>query len=305
MKVIFMGTPAFAVPSLQQLINSKHEVIAVYTKPPKPSGRGLEEFKSPVQEIAEKNNIKVYTPTNFKNPRIIEEFQNLASDIAVVAAYGLILPTAILEAPKFGCINIHPSKLPRWRGAAPIQHTILAGDKETEVCIIQMDTGMDTGDIILEKPLALDDKITAKELHDKTASIGADMVLETLELYKKDKISKRKQASIGATHAYKITKELEKLNWNKTSFEVNCQIRALSPRPGAYFTFNNEKIKIIQADYTDEMHTYKPGTVIDDKLTIACIRGFLLPKLLQREGKKMIYTEAFLRGFNIFQGVIL
>lgn len=305
MKIIFMGTPDFAVPTLKKLISSKHEIIAVYTKPPKPSGRGYAESKSPIHLIAEENNIKVFTPSTLKTPETIEEFKNLKADTAVVAAYGLILPQAILEASKHGCINIHPSKLPRWRGAAPLQHTILAGDKETAICIMQMDTGMDTGDILAEKNLTLDDKITAKELHDKTSEIGADMVLEALDLLEKGQINRQKQNSDGVTHAHKITKEHEKINWNKTAFEINCQIRTLSPRPGAYFKFNEENIKIIQADYSMEKHDYEPGTVSDDKLTIACKTGFIYPKLLQREGKKMIYTDAFLRGFNIAKGAVL
>lgn len=303
MKVLFMGTPGFALPTLTKLIESDHEVIGVYTKEPKPAGRGYAEVKSQIHQLAEKHGLPVFTPKNFKSQEAIDEFKMLQPEIAVVAAYGIILPTAILAIPKYGCINIHPSLLPRWRGAAPLQRTVFEGDVETAVCIMQMNEGMDTGDILLQKHFSLDDHITASELHDLTAEIGANLVLEVLSNI--DTIKPIKQVESGVTHAKKLTPSDEVIDWNRTAQQINCQIRALSPRPGAYFKHNNEKIKIISADYEPQKHSYKVGEVIDDKLSIACSEGILKPSLLQREGKKMIYTDAFLRGFAIPRGTNL
>ncbi|MFI4984129.1 MAG: methionyl-tRNA formyltransferase [Rickettsiales bacterium] len=300
MKIVFMGTPGFAVSALTKLIESGHDIVGVYTKEPKPAGRGYAEIKSQIQQLAEANGLRVFTPKNFKTQEAIDELKGLEPDLAVVAAYGLILPAAVLNIPKYGCINIHPSLLPRWRGAAPLQRTIFEGDTQTAVCVMQMDEGMDTGDILLQKNLALDDKITASELHDLAAEIGAEMVLEAVD--KIATITKVKQSAEGVTHAKKLTAMDEVIDWKKSAREINCQIRALSPRPGAHFKFNNEKIKIITADYTNEAHSHSSGEVLDDKLSIACGIGVLKPTLLQREGKKMIYTDAFLRGFAIPKG---
>ncbi len=305
MKIIFMGTPDFAVPTLQSLINSKHEIVGVYTKPPKPAGRGYQEVKSKIHEIAEQNNLPLFTPTTFKEPRNVEQFHSLQADIAVVVAYGLILRKDILEAPKFGCINVHPSKLPRWRGAAPIQHTILAGDKGTAVCVMQMDEGMDTGDIILQEDLIISQEMTAKELHDKTSEIGARLVLQTLEQIERGETKRTKQSEEGLIYATKITRDLEAINWYKSAEEIYNQIRTFSPRPGAYFKYNGEIIKIISAKFSNVNSQHNAGLVIDDNLSIACGAGILTPTLLQREGKKMIYADAFLRGFPIPKGVNL
>lgn len=299
MKVIFMGTPHFAVPALKKLIESEHEVVAVYTKPPKEAGRGYQLQKSPIHELAELNNLKVYTPATFKLQENVDEFLAIDADIVVVAAYGLILRKVILEAKKHGCINIHPSKLPRWRGAAPIQHTILSGDKDTSVCIMQMDEGLDTGDIIAEKSFDIDFNMTAYQLHDKCAEIGGEMVLEVLESVQNGTIQPKMQSDVGVTYANKITKDDEKIDWSKSAFEINCKIRTLTPRPSAYFEYKGEKIKIIQADVIDKPSDASAGTVIDSEFTIATGNGFLRPTLLQREGRKMIYTDAFLRGFEI------
>lgn len=303
MKIVFMGTPHFAVPALTKLIASEHQVIAVYTKEPKPAGRGYAEIKSAIHNLADSNGIKVLTPKNFKTQEAIDQFKSLQADIAVVAAYGIILPKSILEIPKYGCINIHPSLLPKWRGAAPLQRTIFEGDKETAVCIMQMDEGMDTGDILLQKNIALDDKITVSELHDLTSDIGADMVLKVLDSVAE--IKPIRQSTEGVTHAKKLTPLDEIIDWNKSAEQINCQIRALSPRPAAYFKYNGEKIKIISAQYSNEKHSFDIGRVIDNNLSIACNGGILKPLLLQREGKKMIYTDAFLRGFVIPQNVNL
>ncbi|MDF3047055.1 MAG: fmt [Candidatus Midichloriaceae bacterium] len=307
MKIVFMGTPQFAVPSLQKLIECKeHEVIAVYTMPPRPAGRGQKEAISPIHALALKHNIPVYNPRNFKDYADYEAFVNLKADVAIVAAYGVILPERILNATKHGCINIHPSKLPRWRGAAPIQHTILAGDKETSVCIMQMDKGMDTGDILLERNVEVPSHMTSTLLHNECSQIGAEMLLEALQALQAGTLMRKKQSEDGITHAHKLSRSDEKINFNQEARLVGAQIRAFSPRPGAYFNYNGETIKIIECEVDQTISTKgKPGTILDDDLHIACASGVIRPTLLQREGRKMLYTDAFLRGFKIAKGNIL
>lgn len=305
MKIVFMGTPAFAVPSLKSLISSKHNVVAVYSKPPKPAGRGERLLKSAVHILAEDNNVPVHTPASLKPIEEVEFLRNLNPDVIVVTAYGLILRPEVLSIPKFGCINIHPSSLPRWRGAAPIQRTIMAGDKETSMCIMQMDAGLDTGDILKRQFVELDDEITTSQLHDHMANLGAELLLKTLDDIESGTSHPQKQAEEGLTYAEKITSFEERINFEQSARLVNCQIRALSPRPGAYFSFANEAIKVISAEYTTEDHNFRPGTVVGGDLKIACKDGFLQPKLLQRPGRKMIYADAFLRGFPITDGMVL
>ena len=302
MKVVFMGTPAFAVPALEKLIASEHEIVGVYTKMPKPAGRGFKEVKSAIQRLAEQHDLPVFTPKNFKSEQDIEQLRNLKPDVIVVAAYGLILNKAVLESPKHVCLNIHPSKLPRWRGAAPIQRTIFSGDKDTAVCIMKMDEGLDTGDILLKRNFDLDEKITAYKLHDKCAEIGGDMTLEALDLIEQDKAVFTKQTEEGLVYAEKLTPDDELINFADDVFKISCQIRALSPKPSAYFKFKCEIIKILEADYEKNAHNHRPGEVVDDMMTIAANGGFIKPKLVQRQGKKMIYVDAFLRGFKIEQG---
>jgi methionyl-tRNA formyltransferase len=306
MRIIFMGTPEFAIPILERLIHSRHKLIAVYTKPSKPAGRGLAEMKSPIHRLAELHGVEVFTPHTFKITENIDRFISLKADIAIIAAYGLILRKEILEGTELGCINVHPSRLPRWRGAAPIQHTIMAGDKETSVCIMKMDEGLDTGDILLRRDFEIPDTMTAYELHNKTASIGSDMVIETLDKLISNSVNPTKQSTEGITYARKIIKEDEIIDWLESAFSINCKIRAMTPKPGMYFRYNGESIKIISAEVIgNPMEFSKSGLIIDDSLSIACGEGILRPKLLQREGRKMLYTEAFLRGFPINQGSTL
>jgi methionyl-tRNA formyltransferase len=208
----------------------------------------------------------------------------------------------VLEAFKYGAINIHPSKLPRWRGAAPIQRTIMAGDRETGVCIMQMDEGLDTGDVLTEETLAISEVITAGELTSLLAEVGAVQLRNVVDMIEAGIITHTKQSADEVTYANKITRDEEVINWNQSARMVNCQIRALSPRPGAYFKFNNELIKVIAAEYDINTTEGTPGIVLDDKLTIACSEGVIVPKLLQRQGRKMLYTDAFLRGFLIPKG---
>lgn len=300
-----MGTPHFAIPALESLISSEHEIVAVYTKPPKEAGRGYNVQKSPIHELAEKHGLKIFTPATFKIQENVDEFLKIDADVVVVAAYGLILRKVILDAKKFGCINIHPSKLPRWRGAAPIQHTILSGDSDTSVCIMQMDEGLDTGDIILEEPVSITSDMTAYQLHDYCALLGGKMVLQVLELLQNSAAKRIKQNEVGVTYANKITKDDEKIDWSKSAFEINCKIRALTPRPAAYFEYKGEKIKIIQAEVIEQYSASQAGTIHDEEFTIVTGNGMLKPTLLQREGRKMIYTDAFLRGFEIKVGDVL
>ncbi|MHC0448685.1 MAG: methionyl-tRNA formyltransferase [Candidatus Lariskella arthropodorum] len=305
MNIVFMGTPLFAEPALLSLIESKHNITAVYTKPPSQSGRSMNESKSLIHRVAESYNIPVLTPKTLRNDLEIERLRSLSPDIGVVAAYGLILPEDILRIPKFGFVNIHPSDLPRWRGASPIQRTLIAGDTKTAMCIMQMDSGLDTGDIILRHEIHLSDDITGKELHDKMAQLGADMLIEAIGLFENNRAVLQKQSEVGVTYAEKIDYKEEKIDWNQDVKMICNKIRALSPKPGAYFVYNGEIIKIIAADYTKIEHGEQFGKVLDSNLKIACNGGILIPKLLQRQGRKMIYTDAFLRGYKIVAGVVL
>ena len=294
-KVIFMGTPGFAVPVLKKLLESEHEVIAVYTAPPKPAGRGKGFKKSQIHQVAEQHNIKIFTPQSLKNEELPE------CDIAVVAAYGILLPKHILEKPKFGCINIHPSLLPRWRGAAPIQRMIMAGDSETAVCIMQMDQGLDTGDVLAQQNFLLSDKITAGELHDKCATLGAELVLKMVNKIETSKALP--QPEEGITYARKITKNDERINWAESAEFIERQIRGLNPFPGAYFEFNDERIKVFAANIIERQG--KAGELLDNKLLIACGKAALQITQLQRPGKRLMSADEFLRGFNLPKATVL
>jgi len=300
MKLIFMGTPEFSVPALEALINDGHEILAVYTQPPRPAGRGQKERKSPIHIVAEKYSIEVRTPKSLKN----EEEQNLFSktnaDMSVVVAYGLILPKPILDACT--CINIHASLLPRWRGAAPIQRAILAGDKESGVTIMQMDEGLDTGDMLIWDKMDITDDMNAGELHDKLSLLGAELISKYI--IEKDKVTPVKQVG-DATYANKISKEDAKLNCQDNASNVSAMIRAFSPYPGAYFVYKNEKFKVFDASFLCKEHSYKCGEVVDDKLGIAILDGIMHPKLIQRQGKKIMQIEDLLRGYKILPGEVV
>ena len=305
-----MGSPHFAVPALSALIRKEYNVVAVYTKPPSPSGRGMLLNKSPIHNLADENSIDVYTPITFKNDDNINALKALQPDLLVVAAYGLIFRQEVLDIPKHCAINIHPSDLPRWRGAAPIQRTIMAGDTSTKLCIMRMDTGLDTGDIILSKAVAIPEDWTSKNLHDHMADLGGEMLCEAIDLIENGEATYTKQGSEGIEYAKKLTKEEEKINWNNPASVIHAQIKAFSPSPGAYFSYNGEIIKIIEAvcekSTNSESIKRPPGTVLDANLSILCGDGIALkPTLLQRQGKKMIYRDAFLRGFSIPEGVLL
>ncbi|WP_017208472.1 methionyl-tRNA formyltransferase [Rickettsia australis] len=302
MKVIFMGTPAFAVPALQKLI-MHHEVKVVLTQQPKAKGRGLNLAKSPIHQLAFEHQIPVYTPSTLRNDDIVNLINKINADIIVVIAYGFIVPKAILEAKKYGCLNIHPSDLPRHRGAAPLQRTIIEGDRKSSVCIMRMDTGLDTGDILMKEDFDLERRTTLEELHNKCANLGAALLIRTLANI--DNIVPIKQSSEGVTYAHKLTKEEGKINWHESAYKIDCKIRGMNPWPGAYFSYNDKVIKILEAEYLNTNHHFTAGTVISDKLEIACGSGILQVQKLQQESKKALNVEEFLRGTNILKATIL
>lgn len=297
MKIIFMGTPEFSVPTLKALCQH-HDVVAVYTQAPKPAGRGHKETLSPVNQLANQLNIPVYTPKTLRNDQAKAEFAAIEADLAVVIAYGLILPKEVLTAHKYGCINIHPSKLPFYRGAAPMQRTIESLEKETAMCIMQMDEGVDTGDILDMEEMQLNEDITYSELANHMAALGAKNLLKVLSNI--ENIIPIKQPVEGS-YAGKIKKEEGDLDWNKSARILAAKVRAFSPWPGTYFTANGEKIKVLKATYYSEDHKSLPGEILDKKiLLIACKEGIFQPLTLQRPGKKPVAVEEFIRGYNGF-----
>ena len=295
-----MGTPDFAIPAMQKIIdNPDFEIIAVYSKEPQISGRGHKITNSPIHNLALQNQLRIITPKTLKDTKIREDFINLKADIAVVVAYGLLLPKQILEATKFGCINIHPSLLPKWRGAAPIQRTIMAGDCETGVNIIQMDEGLDSGDILAEEKFLIEDSTNYEDLAQRLSQIGAELLVKTLKDLNQGRIKSIKQDNALATYAKKINKEELAIDWNFSAKEIHNKIRGLSGCGSAYFEINGEKIKIHQAQIVDDKsHNYEAGKIIDEKLTIACKTGLIQPQILQRAGKNKMALEEFLRGFK-------
>ena len=304
MKIVYMGTPDFAVPALKKIVEAGHEVVGVYTKEPKPAGQGLRISYSPVYRTAEQLGIRIFTPKTFKNPDAIEEFKNLNADLGVVCAYGLILPQAVLDAPKKGCWNIHASLLPRWRGAAPIQRAIQAGDKETGVTIMQMDAGVDTGDILSQEKVMITPTMTGGELHDILSEKGSDLLLKTI----KNPPTPQKQPS-EATYANKLIADDLYLDWKMKADLVDASIRAFCPYPGkrVYIgsTDSKNQIKIYRTDVVNINHTAEPGTVLDDKLLIACSQGAVRIRELQRAGKDKQLAEDFLNGTKIPVGTQL
>ncbi len=302
MKIIFMGSSEFAVPALKAL-SCSHSIIAVFTQAPKPCGRGLNVVKSPIHVLAEHLGIQVYTPTGLKNSEIQDLISKLVADVIVVAAYGFIIPQPILVMKKYGCINIHPSMLPKFRGAAPLQRVIIGGEKETAVCIIQMDQGLDTGDILLFEKFSLNQNICLTELHDKCAKLGAKLIVEVVNNI--SILPRIPQAKEGVSYAYKLSKEEGKINWHRDAYTIDCQVRGMNPWPGTFFEHNNKNIKVLKASVIEKDHNLLPGTVIDNNLTVACKKDLLQLQLLQLPGKKILTAKEFLRGYNIFKDTIL
>jgi methionyl-tRNA formyltransferase len=294
MRLAFMGTPDFAAPTLSALLEAGHDVVAVYSQPPRPAGRGKALRPSPVHQAAESAGIPVRTPLTLRDPQAQAEFAALELDAAVVAAYGLILPQPILDAPRLGCLNVHASLLPRWRGAAPIQRAILAGDEATGVTIMQMERGLDTGPMLSVRETLIERK-TAGDLTMELAAIGAAAMVETLaQLASLGAIA---QPEDGVTYAPKIDKAEAKLDFARSAAEVERQVRAFNPVPGAYFEYAGERIKVLAAELSELGG--EPGTVIDHDLAIACSAGSIVPTLVQRAGRASMTPAELVRGFAI------
>jgi methionyl-tRNA formyltransferase len=303
LRLAFMGTPDFAVPCLDALLAAGHEIAAVYTQPPRPAGRGGKPRPSPVQQAAERHGLPVRTPPSLKGVEEPAAFAALKLDGAVVVAYGLILPKAILVAPRLGCLNVHASLLPRWRGAAPIQRAIMAGDKETGATIMQMDEGLDTGPMLLREPIPIAEDDTAGTLHDKLAVLGARLIAAALEGLAAGRLTATPQPAEGVSYAAKLTRADEALDWRKPARELARQVRALSPRPGAWFMARGERIKLLAAESLAGEGA--PGTVLDDRLTVACGSGALRLLQLQRAGRGPMAADDLLRGFLLPKGTAL
>ncbi len=301
MKVIFMGTPSFSCPTLEKLISdAEFEIVGVYTKEPQISGRGQKLTNSPIHDLALKNNLRVFTPKSLRDNSVQKEFANLGADVAVVVAYGLLLPQEILDAPKFGCFNIHPSLLPRWRGASPIQRPIMEGDKKTGITIIKMDKGLDSGDMICQESFDLSGSETYATLSKKFSDMGAEILVKTLKELGKGNISFTKQDDSLTTYAKKIEKSECEIDWKKSAVEIERNIRGLNGSLGAYFMHNGEKIKIFSAEILDfDSSENLAGKILDNKLSIQCGKGVIRPLILQRQGKKPMELSEFLLGFRI------
>ncbi|MBV8651047.1 MAG: methionyl-tRNA formyltransferase [Alphaproteobacteria bacterium] len=301
----FMGTPDFAVPSLAALIDAGHDIAAAYCQPPRPAGRGNKLQSSPVQLFAESRGIPVRHPTRLRDPAAQAEFAALGLDAAVVAAYGLILPKPVLAAPRLGCLNVHASLLPRWRGAAPIQRAILAGDAESGVTIMRMEEGLDTGPILLAESVPLGPATTASALHDTLAALGARLIVEALDRLAAGGLAARPQPGQGVTYAAKLTREEGRLDWRRPAAELERAVRGLNPWPGVWFELAGERIKVLAAELTSGPSGAAPGTVLDDSLAVACGVGALRPILLQRAGRAPAASSAFLRGYAVPRGTVL
>jgi methionyl-tRNA formyltransferase len=301
MRVVFMGTPDFSVPVLSEIIGQGHEVVAVYSRAPKPAGRGMELKRSPVHELADRFGIEVHTPKSLRTEEAAEIFRTHEADVAVVVAYGLILPPAILEAQSEGCLNLHASLLPRWRGAAPIQRAIMAGDKETGVMVMKMDEGLDTGPVAMVERIAITANMTAGELHDRLSVLGADLMVRALSALSRGSLSFQPQAQEGVTYAHKIEKAEARIDWSKSATALHDHIRGLSPFPGAFFEgdFGKgvERIKVLRAEVTSAQG--EAGRLIGDDLTIACGEGALRLIDVQRAGKAPMSAAEFLRGVRV------
>jgi methionyl-tRNA formyltransferase len=303
LRLAYMGTPDFAVPALRALIAAGHEIACVYSQPPRPAGRGQKPRLSPVQACAEAEGIPVRTPTSLRDPAEQSAFAALDLDAAVVAAYGLILPKPVLDAPRLGCFNIHASLLPRWRGAAPIHRAILAGDRESGVTIMQMDEGLDTGAIICAEAVPIDDRTTASALHDALADLGARLIVRALDDVVAGRAAATPQPEEGVTYAAKLSRDEGRLDWSRPATELARAVRAYTPWPGAWFDHDDTRIKVLEAQPVDGKGV--PGTVLDDLLTIACGSGALRLLRVQRSGKGPMDAVAFRRGYDLPQGSVL
>jgi methionyl-tRNA formyltransferase len=298
LRLIFMGTPDFAVPTLVALAAHGHEIAAVYTREAKPAGRGMKLQPSPVAREAERLGIPVLTPKTLKTPDALDEFRAHSADVAVVVAYGMILPQAILDAVPLGCFNLHGSLLPRWRGAAPINRAIMAGDTESGVMVMKMDAGLDTGDVAMAGRIAVTDTMTASDLHDALAPLGADLMVRAMAALERGGLQLARQSEEGVTYATKIEKAEARIDWNRPAREVLRHIHGLSPFPGAWGEMpvdgEQVRVKILRCELAKGAG--EPGEFLDDRLTIACGEGAIRVRELQRAGKAPMKAEDFLRG---------
>ena len=298
MRVVFMGTPEFAVPTLSEILGQGYEVACVYTQPPRAAGRGMAERKSPVQTFAENAGLAVETPQSLKSAEARARFAGLRAEVATVVAYGLILPQEVLDAAELGCLNLHASLLPRWRGAAPIQRAVMAGDRETGVSVMSMEAGLDTGPVCLVEKVAIGPDMTAGELHDVLARRGADLMIRALAALSRGALDCQPQSDRGVTYAHKIDKSETRIDWSRPAHEVHNRIRGLSPHPGAWFAAESngktERVKVLRATLAEGAGA--PGDLIGDGLTVACGEGAVRLVEVQRAGKKPMAADAFLRG---------
>ncbi|WP_374763075.1 methionyl-tRNA formyltransferase [Yunchengibacter salinarum] len=304
MRLAFMGTPDFAVPTLKALIGAGHEIAAVYTQPPARAGRGKALSKSPVHREAETAGIDVFTPASLKSKDVQADFADMALDAAVVVAYGQILPKAVLQAPRLGCINVHASLLPRWRGAAPIHRAVMAGDRMTGITIMQMDKGLDTGPILARQNLPIGEEDTTGDLHDRLALLGAAMIGPVLSGLQAGSVSGRPQPEEGVTYAPKIDKTEAAIDWSASADAVSRLVRGLAPFPGAWSVVNDTRLKILGGTVEPASAGAAPGTVLDDGLLVACGDGAFRITRAQRPGKGMMDGDILLRGFPVSPGAV-
>jgi methionyl-tRNA formyltransferase len=308
LRIIFMGTPDFAVPTLSAIAAAGHSIAAVYSQPPRPAGRGLQQQKSPVHHFADGAGIPVLTPRSLRDEPAQAQFYAHHADVAVVVAYGLILPKPILEAPRHGCFNLHGSALPRWRGAAPIQRAIMAGDRDTAAAIMRMDEGLDTGPVCASAPMPIDPDMTAGDLHDLMAERGARLMVDTLAALERGTLVCAPQPRDGVTYAGKIDKDEARIDWMRPAAEVHNKVRGLAPWPGAYFEVSvggrTERIKILRSSLVPGAMAERgpPGTLLDGEGTIACASGAIRLVEVQRAGRRPMSAAELLRGFSLAPG---
>ena len=308
MRIVFMGSPDFAIPTLEALHGAGHEIVAVYSQPPRPAGRGKKPRRTPVHALAEELGIPVFTPRSLKSPEEQERFAALNADAAVVVAYGLILPPAVLDAPRHGCFNLHASLLPRWRGAAPIHRAVMAADERTGVCVMRMDDGLDTGNVCACEEVEIAPEMTTGELHDILAARGARLMARSMErLEREGRLDCRPQPQDGVTYADKISKDEARIDFGRPARQVLAQIHGLSPWPGAWVELPVRggplRLKILKAEMVEGAGM--PGEVLDGDLTVACAEGAVRPLVVQRAGKAPMERAAFLRGTPVPPGTVL
>jgi methionyl-tRNA formyltransferase len=307
LRVIFMGTPHFATPTLSEIVGQGHEVVACYTREPAPAGRGMELKKSPVHTMAERFGIPVFTPKTLKTPEAAALFASHQADVAVVVAYGKLLPKAILDAPELGCLNLHGSLLPRWRGAAPIQRAVMAGDAETGVMVMRMEEGLDTGPVAMVEKMAVGPDTTSGEVHDRLMLLGADLMARALAALSRGALGFTPQTEAGVTYAHKIDKAEARIDWSKPASDIHNLVRGLTPFPGAFFEADwgqgLTRVKVLRSMLAEGSGA--PGSVVGDDLTVACGSGAVRLLEVQRAGKSPVSAGEFLRGAGLKTGTIL